>query len=130
MTRLFARALRGNLTYQMLVISVRLHFESQGTSVQLDADHLRAQAEGRRKFHPAILGSGALDVEDYVAGSLVILEVDADFADAHVANRKRRPVRWDVRSKRDLPSFRIGLQTEHAAQYGTDNHGSGPNLMR
>src|SRR4029077_4363384 len=72
----------------------------------------------------------ALDIEDHAAGSLVILKVDADFPDAHVANRKRRPVRWYVRREGDLTFLCVGLETQHAAQDGTDNHGCGPDLMR
>ena len=45
-------------------------------------------------------------------------------------NRKRCPIRWNVRGESELVLFGIRLQAEHAMQYRADHHSCGPYLMR
>src|SRR5438477_6950296 len=107
----------------MLIIAVRLHLEWQRPSVHLHAEHLRAQAECRRELDPAIACPSSFGRKLNAASGLAILKVHCDSADVDIANRKRHPVRWHVRSETNLMFFRIGLQTEQATQDRADDHG-------
>ena len=114
----------------MLIVAVRVHFKRQRPSVHLDANHLRAQAEGGREIDPAIAASASLGLEFHAVDGLAILKTHNHSIDANIPYRKIGPVRGNVRSETDRAVLRIAVQPKHAPQDGTDHHSCGPDLVR
>src|SRR5579872_4180755 len=116
--------------YEVLVIRVWLHLESQWPAIHLNADDLSTQAERWREFDPAVARPGTLCLDRNAVGGLAISDVDGRAANSHIVYRKRSPVRGNMRGKRDLMFRSINLHAEHPAQDGTDDHRRRPDLSR
>src|SRR4249919_3028701 len=105
----------------MLVVGIRLHLKGHRPSIQFYADDRGTQTESRGELDPTIASSLAVNFEHDAVVCLAILKFHRHSTNGHVMNCKISPVRWNVRSQRDLMLFRIGLQPEHSAKDRADN---------